>query len=317
MPTLFFSYSHKDEELRNELETHLSILKRQGVIATWHDRRLVAGDDFAAGISRELEASDIILLLVSPDFLNSDYCYGVEMGRALERHREGTARVIPVILRPCDWQATPLKGLLATPTDGKPVIKFAVRDDAFLEITKAIRAAAEARAGPVKPATMPVPAAASQANPSAEALRSSNLRIRKTFTERDKDRFLDESFEFMARFFESSVGELEARNADLEASFKRIDATRFTAAVYRGGKAAARCQIRFGGHFGRGISYSSTDNVDDNSFNEAMSIEVGEQALTLKPLGMPMFGSSSRGSHLSQEGAAEYYWGLFIEPLQR
>ena len=116
------------------------MLKRQGVISTWHDRRLTAGEDIDKGITEELERADIILLLVSPDFLASEYCYGVEMSRALERHNAGSARVIPVILRPCEWREAPFGGLLATPIDGKAVTKYADRDDAFLEVAKAIRA---------------------------------------------------------------------------------------------------------------------------------------------------------------------------------
>src|ERR1044072_2186300 len=100
MAVAFFSYSHRDEALRDELEVHLATLKRQGLIEAWHDRRITAGDDFAGVISEHLERADIILLLVSPYFLNSNYCYDVEMTRALERHREKTARVIPVILQP-------------------------------------------------------------------------------------------------------------------------------------------------------------------------------------------------------------------------
>jgi hypothetical protein len=314
---VFFSYSHKDEALRDELDKHLSILRRQGVISTWHDRRLVAGDEFGAGISAELERADIILLLVSSDFLNSEYCYGVEMARAMERHASGAARMIPVILRSCDWHSTPFGKLLAAPTDGKPVTKFADPDDAFLDITKAIRAAAGPQASPAAVTPKPAPATPDQPAAAVAGPRSSNLRTRKTFTERDKDRFLDESFDFIARFFENSLGELETRNPGLETAFKRIDATRFTAAAYRGGKAVARCQIRLGGHFGSGISYSHSDNLSDNSINESMSVEVGEQALSLHPMGMPSFGSTKRESHLSQEGAAEYYWELFIEPLQR
>src|SRR5213080_3948433 len=107
MVAVFFSYSHKDEDLRDQLETHLAMLKRQGVISAWHDRRLIAGSDIDTGITEELEGADIILLLVSPDFLASDYCYGVEMTRALERQAAGEARVIPVILRPCEWKQAP------------------------------------------------------------------------------------------------------------------------------------------------------------------------------------------------------------------
>ena len=120
MTELFFSYSHNDEALRNELETHLSMLKRQGVIAVWHDRRIGAGQEVHGQISEHLERADIILL-VSPYFLASDYCYETEMTRAMERHHQGTARVIPVILHPCDWQGAPFGKLLAVPTDGKPV----------------------------------------------------------------------------------------------------------------------------------------------------------------------------------------------------
>ena len=142
MATLFFSYSHRDETLRNELEIHLTMLKRQGAITTWHDRRIGAGKEFGKEISHYLEEAEIILLLVSPDFLASDYCYDVEMARALDRHKSGEARVIPVILRPCDWHGAPFGKLLAVPKDGKPVTKYANQDDAFLEIAGAIRVVA-------------------------------------------------------------------------------------------------------------------------------------------------------------------------------
>jgi len=143
MARVFFSYSHRDEELRNELETHLAALKRQGVIETWHDRRIGAGENFENEISENLQKADIILLLVSSDFIASEYCYGVEMTRAMERHESGEAHVIPVILRPCLWHGLPFGRLQATPIDGKPVTKFPNQDDAFLEVTRAIHEAAE------------------------------------------------------------------------------------------------------------------------------------------------------------------------------
>ena len=99
MAKVFFSYSHKNEDLRNELEIHLSILKRQGIIETWHDRRIDAGQEFSQEISEYLNEADIILLLVSPYFLASDYCYDVEMKRALEMHERKEAVLIPVILQ--------------------------------------------------------------------------------------------------------------------------------------------------------------------------------------------------------------------------
>ena len=139
MNTIFLSYSHRDEELRNELEIHLQALQRQGLIETWHDRRIAAGDDVHHSISAQLETASIILLLVSPYFIASDYCYDVEMKRALELNSANQARVIPVILEPCVWHDLPFGGLLATPTDGKPVSKHANLHDAFVDIVNAIR----------------------------------------------------------------------------------------------------------------------------------------------------------------------------------
>jgi hypothetical protein len=143
MAKLFFSYSHKDEELRNELETHLALLKRQGVITSWHDRRISAGSDFNKNISSDLESSQIILLLVSAHFLASDYCYEKEMTRAIEKHEDGKAVVIPVILHPCDWHSAPFGHLRATPTDGKPVSMFANQHEAFAIVAKDVREAAK------------------------------------------------------------------------------------------------------------------------------------------------------------------------------
>src|SRR5438128_1377433 len=98
---VFFSYSHKDEELRDEMANHLSILKRQGVITDWHDRRITAGDEWAGQIDEHLNSAHLILLLISADFIASDYCYDLELTRAMERHEAREACVIPVILRPC------------------------------------------------------------------------------------------------------------------------------------------------------------------------------------------------------------------------
>lgn len=312
MTTVFFSYSHKDEDLRDRLETHLSVLKRQGLIDAWHDRRIKAGDEVDHSIDSNLNAADVILLLVSPDFLASNYCYDVEMQRAMQRHEAREARVIPVILKHCDWHSAPFGKLLAAPKDGKPIRAWPDIDEAFLDVVKQIRAALPAKTV----ANAKVPKAPSSVPVSSVKPRSSNLRLKKTFTEADRDRFLHASFDFMAEFFEASLAELEERNDGIEANFRRIDADRFTATVYKNGKAVARCKITFGGMFGRGIAFSHNDQASDGSMNESLSVESTDDDLFLKALGM-----ASRGSmedrKLSQEAAAEYYWSLFIEPLQR
>ena len=155
MSSVFFSYSHADEALRDDLEKHLSQLKREGAISTWHDRRIAPGGDLGAKIDAELDRADLVLLLVSSDFLASEYCYSKEMTRALERHRVGNCRVLPVILRPCDWQSSPFGGLLALPTDGKPVTRWKDNDEAFLDVVKGIRTILAAKPGIIQRETAP------------------------------------------------------------------------------------------------------------------------------------------------------------------
>jgi hypothetical protein len=145
MPRLvnvFYSYAHRDERLRGELDKHLSPLRRDR-IAVWHDRQITPGSDFSNEIDRHLATSDIVLLLISPDFLASDYCYCREMKCAIQRHLIGRARVIPVIIRPCDWHSTPFSRLLALPKDGKPVTTWHRRDEAWLYVAKGVRRAVE------------------------------------------------------------------------------------------------------------------------------------------------------------------------------
>ena len=319
MLSVFFSYSHEDEQLRNQLEQQLDILKRQKIIAIWHDRRITAGEEINHAIDVNLEAADIVLLLVSPAFLSSDYCYDREMNRAMGRHALGEAVVIPVILRPCDWHGAPFGKLLATPTDGKPVTLWADRDTALLEVVKAIRAAAAkltpAAVQPPKPAASPLVEPLLRGT-TAPLARSSNLRLAQTFSERAKDAFKVESFEYIARFFEASLGELQARNPSVEGAFRRIDANRFGAVVDRDGRAIARCTIFIGGgHFANGIAYSASETTESNSYNENLTIEADDQMLYLKASGMS-HRATGQGK-LSQEGAAEHYWGMLIEPLQR
>lgn len=138
---LFYSYSHRDEALRDQLETHLSQLVRRQVITKWHDRQISAGSEWEHQIDKQIELAQMILMLVSSDFLASNYCYGIEMMRAMERHAKKEARVIPVILRPCDWLETPFGQLQALPTDAKPVTLWSNHDEAWLDVVRGIRVA--------------------------------------------------------------------------------------------------------------------------------------------------------------------------------
>jgi len=140
---LFYSYCHKDELLRKELEIRLKPMQRKGVITSWHDRLIEAGQEWRTQISRNLEQADIILLLVSADFIASDYCYDIEVIRAIERHEEGAARVIPVIVRDVDWSDSPFAKLQPLPRDGKAVRLWSNRDAAWRNVVEGIKKAAE------------------------------------------------------------------------------------------------------------------------------------------------------------------------------
>lgn len=320
MPSVFFSYCHADETLRNQLEIQLSMLKRQGVITTWHDRRIDAGEDFAAAIDDHINHDKIILLLVSPDFLASDYCYNIEMKRALERHHAGQAIVIPVILRACDWHHAPFGGILGTPLDGKAVTQWPDRDEAFLQVAKEVRKAAEkllAREG-ISAAQVIPQAQAKQSHSFIDSSirpRSSNLALTKTFTQLDKDRFQVDTFEYIARFFENSLLELQARNPGYEGAFRRIDSNRFQVAVYRDGRDVARATIFVGGQIEAGIYYRQGESLETNSWNEMLTVKADDQSLYISSTGMQHFGQ--QGQKLSQEGAAEMLWEILLAPLQR
>lgn len=314
MVKVFFSYSHKDEELRNELDKHLSILKRQGIINVWHDRCITGGSEVDKEISNHLKTSNVILLLISSDFLASDYCYDKELRFAMTMHDSGKATVLPVILRPCDWHTALFGNLLATPKDGKPVVKFPTLDEAFLEITNEIKRIA----GNSSSSSAAVSAPPQIPSPEVSSIRSSNLRIKKSFSDHDKDEFLDDAFEYLANFFEGSLMELQKRNAGVTHRFKRIDSQTFTASVYMSGEVRSECTIFYGGNsvFGhsKSINFSFGITNSRNSLNASLSVSEDGFQLYLSNVGFAM--SRQSNEKLTYEGAAEYYWEMFVKRLQ-
>ncbi len=136
---VFCCYAHADEIWLRRLETHLSLLQRQGLISLWHDRRISPGSDWAKAIDTHLETASVILLLVSADFLASDYRYGIEMQQALKRHEGGEARVIPLLVRPVDWKNAPFAHLQVLPTDARPLSTWQDEDTALTDVVAGIR----------------------------------------------------------------------------------------------------------------------------------------------------------------------------------
>jgi hypothetical protein len=142
---IFYSYSRKDLDMRNTLESHLAPLKNAKKIQTWHDLQLEPGTEWERDIQQQLHTADIILLLVSSSFMGSDYCYSTELQVAIERHNAGEARVIPVILRPCDWnhEDVPFSKLNVLPTHARPITSWPDPDEAYAIVAQKIRETVE------------------------------------------------------------------------------------------------------------------------------------------------------------------------------
>ncbi len=324
MTSVFVSYSHKDEQYREELEVHLAMLKREGTIDVWHDRRILAGTEIDSSIDVELDNADIVLLLVSPHFLASAYCFDIEVQRAMQLRSQGKCEVIPVILRPCEWQAAnaPFSKLLAVPRDGLPVSKWPDKDDAYLNIVHQLRKTLQSVSKNNEEKSLDRIAPTSNfIQPSISQIdnpRSSNLRLAKNFTDVDKDRFLDDALNYIKRFFELSLTELKARNEGIDTRFIPIGHNAFGCVIYREGKAVAKCGIRLNsrGFFGNGIIYTNDETAPENTMQDSLSVDHDNQSLFLVPMGLS-YGGSQRTTKFTFNGASEYLWDLLISPLQR
>jgi hypothetical protein len=240
----------------------------------------------------------------------------------MERHDAGKARVIPVILEPCDWHSAPFGRLRATPANGKPITKFTNLNDGFLNVVQDVRKAAEElqRKQPARhPAKLAVQPAAVAWAPATghEQPRSSNLRIKKTFSDKEKDDFLDDAYEYIARFFENSLAELQERNPGTETKFKRVDAAHFDASIYRHGKREVYCRVWRANarHFGNGILYSSNPSAGDNSYNESLDTRDDGYTLSLRAQ-MGMFHGGRDRENMTPEGAAEHLWEMLLQGLR-
>ena len=142
MPTpikIFLSYSHKDSDIKEELDTHFAPLKRSGKAQTWSDRDIELSSEWDEAIKRELEEADIILLLISANFIASNYIWEKEITRAMQRHECKEARVIPIFAKKCVFEDMPFAKLQGLPKNAKPIATFADRDEAYTEIVAAIR----------------------------------------------------------------------------------------------------------------------------------------------------------------------------------
>tara|TARA_R110000751_G_scaffold272764_1_gene373003 strand:+ start:28596 stop:29540 length:945 start_codon:yes stop_codon:yes gene_type:complete len=304
----FISYSHHDARVLERLHVHLANLQREGWIETWYDREILAGGVLDDEISQELEAADLFLLLVSPDFIASNYCVEREMQYALERQDAGEARVVLIIVEPCDWAAMPqLRRLKAVPTDGNPISEWTNANNAYLNVVQEIRRIVDAgEAVESAPANNELVSAAQQK-------RVPRYRVQRDFDEIDSSEYRDAAFATIKDYFRRAIAEIDAVDG-LRGRFVDRGANSFGSTVVNRGRQNGIAHITVhcrNAEFALGdIYYSFNENAGENTANGGFNVSSDEYEQFLV-VTMAMFGDVP--DHLNPEQAAEYLWNQFIE----
>ncbi|WP_163848080.1 toll/interleukin-1 receptor domain-containing protein [Pseudooceanicola aestuarii] len=303
----FVSYSHRDEATLERLKAHLSPLRRDGRIETWYDREIRAGGEIDGEISAELEACDIVFLLISPDFLNSDYCMDTEMTRAMERHDEGTARVIPIIVEDCYWKSSPFMKLKALPKDGKPISNWTNENTAFLNIVEEVARVLDE----MDEALVSAPGGATR--PEAQPRK---YRVQRHFDDIDRSDFRDQAFDEIRRYFQEAAAELdtleELRGRFTARSDKKFSCTVVNRSRMQGGTAHITVRCSTGGHGFGDISYVFAEDSADNTSNGGFNVENDDYEMFLTATMNFMRGNQE--DRMTPHQAAESLW---TESLQQ
>jgi len=302
----FISYSHHDKAALDRLHVHLKNLTRGGHIEMWYDRDILAGSGLNAEIARELEAADLFLLLVSPDFIASDYCVEREMKRALERHAAGAARVVPIIVEECDWKAMgELRQLKAVPTDGKAISEWANANTAYLDVVQELRRIIEAD-GP------PTTVAKAAPEPVAMHPATTRYRAKRQFDQIDRSDFREAAFIIIKDYFRRATMEIDSIEG-LRGRFVDRGATSFGATIVNGGHRNGTAHITVhcrNSHVAMGdIYYSFSENAGDNTANGGFNVSADDYEQFLVQT-MNMFGKAAE--QLKPDRAAEVLWDEFI-----
>lgn len=304
----FISYSHHDAAALDRLHVHLAGLQREGKVETWYDREILAGDVLEDEISRELEAADLFLLMVSPDFIASDYCVEREMQRALERHDADEARVVPIIVEPCDWATMPqLRQLKAVPRDGVAISEWANANNAYLNVVQEIRRIVDASgsAAPEPADEKPSPTLSQQGIP--------RYRVKRDFDEIDRSEYRDAAFATIKDYFRRAIDEISSVDG-LRGRFVDKGANSFGSTVVNHGRQQGTAHITVHSHnagFALGdIYYSFNENAGSNTANGGFHVSSDEYEQFLV-MTMSILGNGP--DRLGPEQAAEYLWNEFIE----
>lgn len=307
----FISYSHRDENYVERLNVHLAQMKRENLIDEWTDKEIKAGNNLDTVISDALVSSELFLALLSPDYINSNYCYNKEFETAQKMQEEGKLMIVPIIVEPCDWQNTPFGKLKAVPKDGKAVSEWTNQNLAFLNVTDELRRLSKSNQSITE----------SNIARNNEPLQTQrNYKVKKYFSEVDKVNFREESFETIKSYFKSSVEELNSVE-NLQARFTNDEKGFFTCLISN----RANNQDAFltiysvkegQWHFGD-LNYSFSEQVNPNSMQmqNVFKIEDDEynQYWTRNHQG---FGYSNQSEvRLTAHQVAEDIWNDFISQV--
>ncbi|MDE2739208.1 MAG: toll/interleukin-1 receptor domain-containing protein [Paracoccaceae bacterium] len=302
----FLSYSHEDKEHLKKLRKHLAVLLREGYIDEWFDSKLLAGDEINYGINKHLESSTLILLLISPDYLASESC-NAEMKKAMERHRSKTARVVPIIVEPCDWQSTEFSNLKALPDDGKPVSIWENKNEAYLDVVHKLKEilnkeeiSQNKNKGESIIRKIPV------------QLDVSRYKVKRNFDEIDCKDFKIETFGIIKNYFKESIAEIDTIE-NLKGRFNPLSNISFSCTVinlqHDCGPACITVHLGIGSAFGD-IYFSFQENALPAGANGWFIVEADEYNLYLKP---SMVGFTERPERVTQKEAAELLWTDFVK----
>ena len=285
-------------------------MKREDQIDDWYDRRIIGGQAVDDEIAQRLEDADVFIALVSPDFIHSNYCYEREMERALERQRNGSMKIVPVILQPCDWETTPLRKFKALPRDGLPISEWRNENAAFVDVVKELRRLSQ-ETGIRRPERAPLETERKRVD---HAVGRARYRAKRDFNKIERADFRDSAFRTIRDFFEREVERINETEG-LLARYREISNTSFTCTVVNGGKrnAEAHITVHCGGDSALGdVYFSFVENAGPNTANGWFRVDSDEYELFLRSEGgMPWKGGGA--GRVTAEEAAERTWRALLE----
>ncbi|UVF22786.1 toll/interleukin-1 receptor domain-containing protein (plasmid) [Microvirga terrae] len=306
----FISYSHADEKYLERLHKHLSVLRREGDLQDWSDHKILAGSKLGDTISANLNESTLFIALLSPDYLASTYCYEKEFEQARKMHEQGRIRIVPIILEPCDWLASPFSEFMALPKDGLPISEWTNPNNAFLNIVTGLRRIIEGMEADSSGRLTPV------VNVSPTTGR--RPRVKQDFDSIQKAEFADGAFATIRHYFERSCAELHDLEGQIRAKFEPMSPTAFTCTVVNrgkrsGGEAHITVHNSKGRRHGMGdISYVYERHAGTNTANGWISVEADDYNLYLEHHGgFHSFGGRD-DAKLTPEQVAETLWNDFV-----